>query len=66
MLCSWQKSGFSRHEDVLTLINFSKIVISVPVIIWATVIVSKGSKIYGNNTRTTLNRFPTKTAILGT
>jgi hypothetical protein len=32
----------------------------IPVIIGATGIVSKSSKISGNNTRTTLNRFPTK------
>jgi hypothetical protein len=38
-----------------------------PVIIGATGIVNKFTKISGNNTRTTLNRFPTKkTAILGT
>jgi hypothetical protein len=40
----------------------------IPVIIGATGTVSKSlQKIFGNNTRTTLNRFPTKkTAILGT
>jgi hypothetical protein len=39
----------------------------IPVIIGATGIVSRSlQKIFGNNTRTTLNRFPTKTAILGT
>jgi hypothetical protein len=39
----------------------------IPVIIGATGIVSKSlQKISGNNTRTTLNRSPTKTAILGT
>jgi hypothetical protein len=38
----------------------------IPVIIGATGIVSKSLKISGNNTRTTLNRFPTRTSILGT
>jgi hypothetical protein len=37
-----------------------------PVIIGATGIKQKFTKISGNNTRTTLNRFPIKTAILGT
>jgi hypothetical protein len=39
----------------------------IPVIIGATRIVRKSlQKKSGNNTRTTLNRFPAKTAILGT
>jgi hypothetical protein len=38
----------------------------IPVIIGATGIVSKFTKTSVNNTRTTVNRFPTKTAILGT
>jgi hypothetical protein len=32
----------------------------IPVIIWATIIVSKGFKISGNSTRTTFNRFCAK------
>jgi hypothetical protein len=39
----------------------------IPIIIGATGIVSKSLKrISGNNTRTTFNRFSTKTSILGT
>jgi hypothetical protein len=38
----------------------------IPAITGATGIVGKSLKISGNNTRTTFNRFSTKTAILGT
>jgi hypothetical protein len=38
----------------------------IPVIIGAMGIVSKSFKISENNTRTTFNRFSTKTAVLGT
>jgi hypothetical protein len=38
----------------------------IPVIIGAIGIVTKGPKKSGNNTRKALNRFPTKTVVLGT
>jgi hypothetical protein len=61
---------FQQRDEkgyITTILGFHTSMLCQKVITGATGTVSQGlKKISRNNTRTTLNRFPTKTAILGT